>query len=147
MFILAASDLSCSSRDLHCITQHFSLWCTHSLLMAWPSVAVACGLSCSVASWSQLRPGIEPESLHCKTDSPPLDHQGSPHSSFFKCPHTTYLWELCWELLGSITFSVSLLHPSPWAFACGPGHVSPVPHSPSKASDLDFLSPPGPCFS
>lgn len=64
------------------------------------------------------------------------------HRSFFKCPQTICLWKLCWELLGSITFSESHFPPQPmWAFAYCPDHMPLVPHSLSKIGDLCSITP------
>ena len=48
-------------------------------LQSTGSVAVAHGLSCSVASGLFLDQGSNPCLLHCQADSLPLSHQGNPH--------------------------------------------------------------------
>ena len=60
---LAASGLSCSTRDLHCNMRDLSLQHTGSSSPRAGSVVVAHGLSCHAACGILVpRPGIEPES-------------------------------------------------------------------------------------
>ena len=47
------------------------------------SVVVAYGVSCLVACGLLPDQGINPYLLHCKADSQPLDHQGSPCGALF----------------------------------------------------------------
>ena len=78
---LAASELGCRSRDRRCLVQRFSLRCTASLWLSLQSLQHVglVALWCVGASSDQ---GLNLSPLHCKPDSPPLDHQGRPHSSF-----------------------------------------------------------------
>ena len=64
-----------------------------SLFLFWLCwvFTVAQGLSCLAACGILVpRPRIEPTSLHCKADSEPLEHQGSPPLWFLQtyvlCP-------------------------------------------------------------
>ena len=51
-------------------------------LQRMDSLVVLHSLSCSQACGTLVpRPGTEPTSLHCKVDSHPLDHQGSPYNT------------------------------------------------------------------
>ena len=53
-------------------------------LQRMDSLVVPHSLNCSQACGILVpRPGTEPTSLHCKVDSYPLDHQGSPYNTCY----------------------------------------------------------------
>ena len=60
--------------------------CGAQALSTWASAVVAYGLGCPEACGILVPwPGIKPASLHCKVDSQPLDHQGSPYMCQLDC--------------------------------------------------------------
>ena len=77
LFLYSATlGLSYGTQDLHCITWDLSLWHTDSLV-------AASGFSCWAAGSTlnqglNLCWGLNLYLLHCRVDSKPLHHQGSP---------------------------------------------------------------------
>ena len=58
--------------------QHVSSVVAAGGLQSTGSVVAVHGLSCSVIMWDLPRSGADPCPLHCKVDSQPLEHQGTP---------------------------------------------------------------------
>ena len=76
---------SLPALGLHCCLWAFSSGGAQALSI-WASGVVAHGLGCPEACGILVPwPGIKPASLHCKVDSHPLDHQGSPYMCQLDC--------------------------------------------------------------
>ena len=69
---LVVSGLNHGTWHLHCVTWDLLLWRTDSRVVACRR---NCSMACGILVPDQ---GLNPRSLHCRVDSQPLDHQGSP---------------------------------------------------------------------
>ena len=75
------------------------------------SLVVAHGLFCSKDSWMFPNQGLNPRPLHCKADSYPLDHQGSPRIFNF-------LIRTCFTSCAWLFLLISCLTPKSMLFPC-----------------------------